>query len=170
MENLTKRLNNIQRDIRENVAKYQTGMVTRANSGSNTNSLEEGDYVYRLHDQAGPGKKLHDKYDGPYVVHEICSDHTLRTRDPETGRPLDSICHIDRLKIAYVREPNPVPYFLDREWLLDKRKNFVRLLPKLSCQICLWTLRQTLPNFHQRRSFVLHQVLPVDQFVLGGSH
>ena len=34
-------------------------------------------------------------------------------KDPDTGRFQQNPVHMNRLKMAYVRRPNPSPYFLD---------------------------------------------------------
>ena len=40
------------------------------------------------------------------------SDHIVKLRNPSTGKLFRNDVHLDRLKIAYVRVPEPKDYFL----------------------------------------------------------
>ena len=93
---LNRQLRNIREQVEENVRKSQENMVRRMNSDIKVLVFEPGDYVYCLRDPTGPGKKLQDKYQGPYLVHEVCSDHTVKLRDPNSNRVLDQLVHVDR--------------------------------------------------------------------------
>ena len=86
-------------------------MVENANVNENPLRLDPGDYVYLRDDTTGRGKKLKSRYTGPYVVHDISSPHLVVLANPDTKRVLKHAVHINRLKIAYVRVPNPSPYF-----------------------------------------------------------
>ncbi|VDI79601.1 Hypothetical predicted protein [Mytilus galloprovincialis] len=65
-----------------------------------------------LKEVVGPGKKLQPKYAGPYVVHEILSPHLVKLREKDSGKLFKNPVHLDRLKIAFVRAPNPTNYFI----------------------------------------------------------
>ena len=87
-------------------------MVERYNRKSNPLHLSVGDYVYMLKDPTGQGRKLQSKYSGPYVVQSIKSGYLVRLKDPTTDKILKNDVHLDRLKVAYIRAPNPSDYFL----------------------------------------------------------
>ncbi|CAC5394394.1 unnamed protein product [Mytilus coruscus] len=65
-----------------------------------------------LKEVVGPGKKLQPKYSGPYVVHEILSPHIVKLREKDSGKLFKNPVHLDSLKIAFVRAPNPTNYFI----------------------------------------------------------
>ncbi|CAC5395386.1 unnamed protein product [Mytilus coruscus] len=56
-------------------------------------------------------KKFKPTYDGPFVVTNIPSEHFILLRDPNGKRKFKQPVHINRLKLANIREPNPKPYF-----------------------------------------------------------
>lgn len=60
----------------------------------------------------GPGQKLQYSYTGHYVVHSLPSLHLVKVRNLENNEVLKSQIHLNRLKMAYVRQPNPSSYFL----------------------------------------------------------
>ncbi|KAK3106454.1 hypothetical protein FSP39_020404 [Pinctada imbricata] len=109
---MCKRLEHIRTEMEEHVANSKQRMEDRVNSKSNPLQVKAGDYVYLLHGGNSLGRKLHDRYQGPLVVQELCSDHTVKLRNPKTGQISDSVIHMNRLKMAFVREPHPSPYFL----------------------------------------------------------
>jgi hypothetical protein len=45
----------------------------------------------------------------------VLSDHLIRLRDPERKRNFQNPVHIDRLKMAHIRAPNPQKYFPRRQ-------------------------------------------------------
>ncbi|KAJ8306834.1 hypothetical protein KUTeg_014918 [Tegillarca granosa] len=49
---------------------------------------------------------------GPLVVHALCSDHLVTLSDPKTNTVNKQPVHLNRVKIAYVREPTPSSYFV----------------------------------------------------------
>ena len=53
------------------------------------------------------------RYAGPYVIHEIRSPHMFILKDLSSHKCLPRAIHINRLKPAYVRKPNPTNYFMD---------------------------------------------------------
>lgn len=87
-------------------------MTERKNKSANPLNISAGDFVYMLKDGVGPGRKLQPKYAGPFVVDEILSPHLVKLKDRETGKPFKNPVHLDRLKIAFVRAPNPGNYFI----------------------------------------------------------
>ena len=88
-------------------------MVERVNGKSNHLSMAVGDYVYRLWESSKIGQKLHNKYDGPFVIDYIESPHLVVLVDPVSGKRLDRSVHLDRFKFAYVRQLNPLSYLPD---------------------------------------------------------
>ncbi|CAC5385704.1 unnamed protein product [Mytilus coruscus] len=85
-------------------------MVERVNKTTSPLKLSIGDYVY-LHDEpTRQGQKLQAKFSGPFIVDNIPSPHLIKIRDPENKRRLRMPVHINRLKMAYIRAPQPQPY------------------------------------------------------------
>ncbi|CAC5402263.1 unnamed protein product [Mytilus coruscus] len=95
-----------------NAQKASEIMKERENKKTNPLKLNIGDFVYMLKEVVGPGKKLQPKYSGPYVVHEILSPHIVKLREKDSGKLFKNPVHLDRLKIAFVRAPNPTNYFI----------------------------------------------------------
>jgi hypothetical protein len=108
----SKNLGSIREEIKANALKSGELMVERYNKNANPLKVSVGDYVYMLAEQTGQGRKFQPKYTGPLVVHKIVSDHIVKLRNPSTGKPFRNDVHLDRLKIAYVRVPEPADYFL----------------------------------------------------------
>jgi hypothetical protein len=48
-------------------------------------------------------------------VTEVLSNHLIRLRDPERKRNFQNPVHINRLKMAHIRAPNPQNYFPRRQ-------------------------------------------------------
>lgn len=90
-------------------------MVSRYSSGVQPLNLQSGDYVFQSTEPTGHGQKLQHKFEGPYVVHRLSSpsSHMVIIKDPNTNMCLKDAVHIDRLKMTFVREPAPSPYFMD---------------------------------------------------------
>ena len=89
-------------------------MLARANKETNPIPVQKGDYVYLQNDQYGKGRKLQNKYTGPFVIESIISPHMVTLRNTNTRKKLKNPVHLDRLKMAYIRQPNPVPYLIDK--------------------------------------------------------
>ncbi|MEW8548163.1 MAG: DDE-type integrase/transposase/recombinase, partial [Candidatus Thiodiazotropha sp.] len=104
-------INVIQQQVKANVERSQQIMLDRANEKSALLQLSEGDYVFLSRETTGPARKLHDIFDGPYIVKSVPSPHTVVLHDPENKRKFPRPLHLDRLKIAYVRQPTPSNYF-----------------------------------------------------------
>ena len=109
-----KKLTRIREEVRENSMKAQSKMLERANAHVNPLPVKVGDYVYLSVEPTGQGQKLKFRFDGPFVVTDIPIPHMVKLRDPVTGHNLKQSFHINRLKMAYVRDPNPIRYFNDR--------------------------------------------------------
>ncbi|CAC5361631.1 unnamed protein product [Mytilus coruscus] len=62
----------------------------------------------------GQGQKLKYRYAGPYIIHKIHSPHMVVLKDPDSQKCLPNPIHINRIKPAYVRLPNPAQYFMDQ--------------------------------------------------------
>ena len=105
------RINLIRDEVRQNAEKAKLKMVKNANTDLKPLHVQEGDYVYLSTTSAGQGRKLRDKYTGPFVVKEVQSSHMIVLKNPDTGRTMQQPVHVNRLKIAYVRQPTPHAYF-----------------------------------------------------------
>ncbi|KAL5017800.1 hypothetical protein ScPMuIL_003522 [Solemya velum] len=108
-----KRLTVIRQTVQENMCSAQIQMTERANADAYPLDVSNGDYVYMQKQITGVGRKFQSKYSGPYIVTAISSPHMVILLDPETGKCLPQPVHMDRLKMAYVRQPNPTNYFMD---------------------------------------------------------
>lgn len=113
MQDLCNKLRIIQQDIHNNMQISKNDMEQRENKKHNEIKLKEGDYVYLEIEPSGQGSKLKKNCEGPFVVRVVLSDHRVQLSDPKGKRTFKTPVHINRLKIAHVREPNPQP-FLDR--------------------------------------------------------
>ena len=110
----TEILNVIRTELKTNALKSQQNIQDRANKDSSPLHIKKGDYVYLLTERTGTGQKLQNKYTGPFVIDRFTSPHLVLLRNPETGTIQKSSVHLDRLKMAYVRQPNPSSYFLGK--------------------------------------------------------
>lgn len=108
------KLNLIREEVKENALKAGELMKERENKKTNPLRLNVGDFVYMLKEPTGQGRKLQPKYSGPFVVHKIDSPHIVTLRDKLTGKLFKNPVHLDRLKTAYVREPNPENFFVPK--------------------------------------------------------
>ncbi|CAC5389345.1 unnamed protein product [Mytilus coruscus] len=70
--------------------------------------------VYLGKDLRGAGQKFKLKQAGPYIIHRIDSPHLYSLMEPKTNKVIPQPVHINRLKPAYIRVPNPCEYFMDR--------------------------------------------------------
>lgn len=104
-------LQKIQDEIREHMAKANLAMTERLNKDRPMLIVTKGDYVYMTDENPGTAKKLKPLYSGPYVVDSVVSDHMVRLTDPGGKKTFSQPIHIDRLKPAYVRQPNPSTFF-----------------------------------------------------------
>ena len=86
---------------KRNNEKAQQKMIERYNKHANHISFEVGDLVF-LHK-----KKLNNKLEiswlGPFKIHYVSPNHTVKLTNPETGKRLKFPYHFDRLKMAFVR-------------------------------------------------------------------
>ena len=93
----------IRTEVRNNVMKSQETMLARANAKINP-----------LTETVGVGQKLKQHYVGPYVIDTFSSSHMAVLRNPDTGVCMKTPVYLDGLKMAYIREPQPTPYFMSR--------------------------------------------------------
>jgi hypothetical protein len=89
-------------------------MLERANEKTQPLSISIGDYVYLLHKTNGKAQQLQSKYKDPFVVNKYISPHSVILGDPQSTKCMTNPVHLNRLKMAYVREPTPKPYFLGK--------------------------------------------------------
>ena len=108
------RLAMIRNEVKNNVVISQENMLERANEKTQPLSISIGDYVYLLHETNGKAQKLQNKYKGPFVVNKYISPHLVILRDPQSTKCMTNPVHLNRLKVAYVREPTSKPYFLGK--------------------------------------------------------
>ena len=109
-----KKLSIIRDAVKANTDKSHSQMIARVNQNANPLSLQSGDYVWLQKEPTGTGQKLQYCAEGPFVVVEVKSAHRVKLSNPTTGEAMKNLVHINRLRPAYVREPNPQPYFVDR--------------------------------------------------------
>ena len=103
----TERLSVISDTVKQNAQYSGFKMQERENQKVNELKLSIGDYVYLQKTPTGQGRKLQALFDGPYIVNKILSDHLIKLRDPAGKRNFKDSVHINRLKIAHIRAPNP---------------------------------------------------------------
>ena len=108
------RLDMIRNEVKSNVVISQENMLERANEKTQPLSISIGDYVYLLHETNGKAQKLQNKYKGPVVVNKYISPHLVILREPQSTKCMTNPVHLNRLKMAYVREPTLKPYFLGK--------------------------------------------------------
>ena len=104
----------IRDQVQQNSLESQIQMVERANQNQKALALTKGDYVYLAKDPTGVGQKLKYRHAGSYVIEKVNSPHMISLVDPLTNKTLKGPVHINRLKPAYVRMPNPCEFFLDQ--------------------------------------------------------
>ena len=109
-----KRLETIRAIVRDKTLKSQQKMLDQENAKTHPVQVKPGDYVCLNQGSTGKGQKLQPQWTGPFVVDQVPSPHMILLKNPATGRCQRHPIHINRVKMAYVREPNPSPYFLDR--------------------------------------------------------
>ena len=108
------KLNIIRSEVKINVLSSQQKMLKRANKDSNPLHITEGDYVFLTTERTGFGQNIQSIFTGSFVIHRCVSPHMFLLRNPENGTIHNSEVQLDRLKMAYVREPEPTPYFLSK--------------------------------------------------------
>ena len=105
------RLETVRNIVKENSTISQQKMENIVNEKVHEIKLSIGDYVYLERESNGQGRKFKNTYDGPFTVNSIPSPHLILLRDPEGKRKFKRPVHVNRLKVAYVRVPDPKPYF-----------------------------------------------------------
>lgn len=108
------KLNIIRSEVKNNVTAYQQKMIDRAKLTKNILHLSPGDFVYLTTETKGTGQNFQNRFTGPFVVDNLPSSHLVTIRNIENGQLLKTPVHINRLKMAYVRQPNPSPYFIPK--------------------------------------------------------
>lgn len=111
VNNLHTRLNMIRQCVHINTEHYKTQMLRSANESTISLNVTVGDYVFLHREPTGAAQKLHNMYAGVYIVHSVDSPHMVTLKDEATGKGLSTPIHVDRLKIAYVRQPTPFSFF-----------------------------------------------------------
>ena len=114
VKNHAKKLEVIRETVRENATQSQEKMLARANAKLHPLNTQPGDYVYLDSTPTGEGHKLQPQWAGPFIIAKLASPGMVLLKKPSTGRCEKQSVHVNRLKLAYVREPNRSPYFLDR--------------------------------------------------------
>jgi hypothetical protein len=109
----------ITRNVREAISKAQQNIKSQAarqkpyyDAKHRDQSFAKGDLVLKkahwLSDKtSGFMSKLAPRWQGPYVVHEVCSPVTMRLSDGKSGRVLQGTFHVQELK-PYVESTDPV--------------------------------------------------------------
>ncbi|CAC5421040.1 unnamed protein product [Mytilus coruscus] len=108
------KLNIIRSEVKINSINSKVKMIDRVNKDKIPNiSFNENDYVYLWKEPTGSGQKFKNEFAGPYVISTVNSPHMYTSEDPNTNKILSQPVHVNRLKSAYVRQPNPSKYFMD---------------------------------------------------------
>ena len=106
------KLKTIQEHMKQNITESQVKMIDNANKHIDKETVfEKSDYVFLSEQPTGQGQKLKHKFSGPYVIQDIATNHMVQLRDPTGKRQFPDCVHKERLKPAYIRQPNPSPYF-----------------------------------------------------------
>ena len=105
------RLTIIRNAVKANSTVSKQKMEETMNAKIHELELSIGDYVYLEAEVTGQGRKFQNTYNGPYTVTGIPSPHLISLRDPEGKRKFKRPVHVNRLKLAHVRAPDPHPYF-----------------------------------------------------------
>ncbi|WAQ98060.1 POL4-like protein [Mya arenaria] len=106
-----KLMEEIHSQVRDSVVKYQEKMTSEVNAKRQILQLQSGDYVYITDESSCTAKKLKNHYKGPFVVDTVVSPHMVLLSDPLSHKVIAQSVHIDRLKMAYVRQPKPYNYY-----------------------------------------------------------
>ncbi|CAC5391981.1 unnamed protein product [Mytilus coruscus] len=108
-QELTCKLNTTHETVSNNAIASGLQMEEKENLKTNTSNLKLsiGDYVYLQREPTGVRRKFQPIFDGPYIVNNIPSSHLIKLRDPTGKRKLSDPVHINRLKIAHIRAPDP---------------------------------------------------------------
>ncbi|GFO28343.1 retrovirus-related pol polyprotein from transposon [Plakobranchus ocellatus] len=106
MNNQQKKLDMIRQYVKENIETMQARMCAKANLKIHPLTVQTGDYVYLNAECSGPARKFHYSYSGPFVIHEVKSNHIVVLCDPHRDKLFPNI-HLNRCKKAYVRANNP---------------------------------------------------------------
>ena len=104
LHTLSRKLDLIRKNAHENIQNNQKQMCFHANKKLHILNLKKGDYVYMRNFSKEKGAKLSNSYTGPFVVHEIQSEHLVFLIDPSNKRTFKHPVHINNLKIAHLRE------------------------------------------------------------------
>ena len=110
LKQLHKKLEIVRNEVKANVEKSKGKMFRKANERISPLNIRVGDFVYLHEDAVGQGRKLQTNHSGPYTVDEIQSSHLIKLRDPEGKRKFRMPVQINRLKMAFIRAPEPAPY------------------------------------------------------------
>ena len=101
----------VRKDVKDHLVKSKQDMLNRANDKAKMLELTKGDYVYLDDLPSGLAKKLRNYYSGPYIVEAVTSPHTVMFVDPSEMKTFTEPIHLDRIKIASVRVPEPLNIF-----------------------------------------------------------
>ena len=110
--NHNRKLITIREHLKQNALKSQDKMLSVSNKdNTDTVKFEKGDFVYLSEQPTRPAQKLQFRYSGPYIIHEIPSSHMVLLQNPTTKQCFKNPVHINRIKQACVRQPEPSPFF-----------------------------------------------------------
>ena len=96
----------IRDQVKMNTEIAQAEMLKKANATIHPLNVEKDDYVFLASNHSIIGSKLTNRYEGPFIIHEINSPHMVTIRDPTTNKLKNNI-HLNRLKPAHIRIPDP---------------------------------------------------------------
>ena len=110
LKQLSKRLDFIREQAKINMEETQDNMCQVANKHINPLKLIKNDFVYMRNHFSGKGSKLHSRYDGPYIVTDVLSQHLINLSDPSGVKKFDHPIHVNRLKRAHLRANLPTDH------------------------------------------------------------
>ncbi|GFO08875.1 polyprotein of retroviral origin [Plakobranchus ocellatus] len=99
MNNQRRKLDMIRQYVKENIETMQARMCDKANRKIHPLTVQTGDYVYLNAEYSGPARKFHYSYSGPFLIHEVKSNHIVVLRDPQKNKLFPNI-HLNRCKKA----------------------------------------------------------------------
>ena len=94
-----------------NTKKYEKAMRARLDKTARPVQFTEGEFVFYYDPTCAENSlsKFANRYRGPYRIEEAVDDNRVRIRSLRTGRVIDHLVNINKLKRAYPREECEVP-------------------------------------------------------------
>ena len=116
---------------KENTAKYEVVLKGRLDKNARPKQFEEGDLVYYYDPNcaANSNSKFSPRYRGPYRVEEVITDNRVKLKSLRTGKAIKHLVNINKLKMAYERDPRWEIIDDDDEGILEEEDDVPREEP-----------------------------------------